>query len=421
MMRRSLIVLPAMAILGVGAVLVTRAVAPCAQPLVLLAGLGLPLPAVCAATQVAEVRAPLPPAVSVTQARTHAFVERLFVSGTIVARDEAMVGAQIDGLRIVEFDAEDGDRVVAGQVLARLDRSQLDAQVAQSDAALARADAAIAQAHNQIGQFEANLAQTTADFDRATKLGAQIISGSTLDQREAAFRSAQSALAVGKSAEAVAEADKASRLAERRELMVKLDRTDVKAPVAGVVSRRAARVGAVAMGSSDALFRVVKDGALDLEAEIPEQSLARLAVGGPARIIIPGVEAPVEAHVRLISAEVDKASRLGKARFALPPDAPARIGSFASGEAIIATRDGVGAPTSALQRMEDGDFVQVVSDDRVTLRKVTTGITEGAQIEIRDGLRPGETLVARAAAFLRPGDRVRPVVRASVARDEIVR
>ncbi len=63
-----------------------------------------------------------------------------------------MVGAQIDGLRIVELLADDGDHVTKGQVLARLDRSQLDALVAQNDAALARADAAIAQAKSQIGQ-----------------------------------------------------------------------------------------------------------------------------------------------------------------------------------------------------------------------------------------------------------------------------
>ena len=76
-----------------------------------------------------------PPAVTVSPAVKREFVDRLFVSGTLVAREEAQVAARIDGLTIVEVDAEDGDRVKAGQVLARLDRSQLDAMLAQNDAA----------------------------------------------------------------------------------------------------------------------------------------------------------------------------------------------------------------------------------------------------------------------------------------------
>ena len=98
---------------------------------------------------------PLPPAVTVVKAETREFRDRLHVSGTLVAREEAMVGPQIDGLRVTELLADDGDRVARGQVLARLDRSQLDALAAESDASTARADAAVAQAQNAIQQFDA--------------------------------------------------------------------------------------------------------------------------------------------------------------------------------------------------------------------------------------------------------------------------
>ena len=349
----------------------------------------------------------------------HDFVDRFFVSGTLVPRDEAMVGAQIDGLRIVELLADDGDHVTKGQVLARLDRTQLDALVAENDAALARADAAIAQATSQIGQFDAALTQAQAELDRARKLDVQIVTQATLDQKIAAFRTAQSQLGAGRSALAVAEADKASRAAERRELMVRIDRTEVRAPVAGLVSRRTARLGAVALSASDALFRIVTDGAIELEAEVPEQSLARLKLGMQAKIALPGVENEVEGRVRLISEEVDKTTRLGKVRIALPLDAQARIGSFASGVVIIARRSGVGVPTSAVTRGDDGDFVEVVKDDRVELRKITAGITNARLTEIREGLAEGETVVARAAAFLRSGDRVRPIASADAARRKV--
>ena len=72
---------------------------------------------------------------------------------------------------MVEIDAEDGDHVKKGQLLARLDRSQLDAQLGQSDAALARADAAIDQAKSMIAQSASQLDFAASDYDRAKKLG----------------------------------------------------------------------------------------------------------------------------------------------------------------------------------------------------------------------------------------------------------
>ena len=79
---------------------------------------------------------------------------------------------RIDGLTIVELDAEDGDRVKEGQVLARLDRTQLDALVAENDAATKRADAAIDQAQSMIAQAQAQVQFANSDFDRAHKLAA---------------------------------------------------------------------------------------------------------------------------------------------------------------------------------------------------------------------------------------------------------
>jgi hypothetical protein len=130
----------------------------------------------------------------------------------------------------------------------------------------------------------------------------------------------------------------------------------------------------------------------------------------PAKLRLPGVEAEVAGQVRLVNEEVDKASRTGKVRIALFDASHARPGAFASGEVDLARRDGVGAPSSALRR--DGDLarVLVVRDGRVEERRVTPGIVEGDEVEIRNGVAVGETLVARAAAFLRPGDVVRPML-----------
>ena len=174
------------------------------------------------------------------------FVDRLFVSGTLVAREEAQVAARVDGLTIVEVDAEDGDRVKEGQVLARLDRAQLDAMLAENDAATKRADAAIDQARSLIAQSQAQVQFANSDFDRARKLGAGVMAASTIEQREMAMKTAQAQLAAAQNALGVAEADRKSRDAERQELLVRIDRTEVKAPVSGVVSRRSAKPGAAA-------------------------------------------------------------------------------------------------------------------------------------------------------------------------------
>lgn len=360
------------------------------------------------ASQPVKYAKPLPPAVTVSPAREREFVEHLFVSGSLVARDEAMVGAQIDGLRIVELLAEDGDRVEKDQILARLDRSQLDALLAQNDAALARADAAIAQARNQIDQSEAMQAQADADLTRAKGLAIGVITQATLDQRVAAARSAEAQVAGARSALAVAQAERHSREAERRELMVRVGRTEVKAPVAGIVSRRTARLGALAMGSSDPLFRIISEGAIDLEAEVPQDSLAKLALGMPASIDLPGDD-HTRGKVRLISSEVDKTTRLGKVRIALASDANARIGAFASGSVEIGRRVAIGVPAAAVIQSAGGSSIAVVTGGKVEISKVEVGITNGDTIELRDGLASGQRVVARAAAFLRSGDEVRPV------------
>ena len=294
-------------------------------------------------------------------------------------------------------------------MLARLDRTQLDALIAQNDAATKRADAAIDQAQSMIAQSEAQVHFANDDFDRARKLGGGVMSVSTIEQRETAMKTAQAQLAAARNALSVAEADRKSRDAERQELLVRIDRTEVKAPVAGVVSRRSAKLGADAMSAGEPLFRIIEDGAIDLEADVPEQSLARLAVGMPSELKLPGVEGAVAGRVRLVNQEVDKASRTGKVRIALEDVSHAHIGAFASGEVELTRRDGVGAPSAALKREGNSARLYVVRDGKVEERRVKLGILDGEVVEIDSGVAAGESVVARAAAFLRPGDRVRPM------------
>src|SRR5271154_7340907 len=212
-MRRTLITLTAAAAVLAG-VWAASFVAPCALPRTLMDKFApgkvanCPAPAQAAADQ---PRAVEPPAVSVVPAVRREFVDRLFVSGTLVAREEAQVAARIDALTIVEVDAEDGDQVKQGQVLARLDRTQLDALLAENDASTKRADAAIDQAQSMIAQSEAQLQFASDDFDRARKLTGGGMSVSTIEQRETAMKTAQAQLGAARNALGLAEADRKSR------------------------------------------------------------------------------------------------------------------------------------------------------------------------------------------------------------------
>lgn len=352
--------------------------------------------------------AALAPTVSVVPAQTRSLVETVSVTGTLVARDEILVGPEIEGLRILEILVEEGDRVMAGQVLARLSREALDAQLAQSDAGLVRADAQIAQVRSQIRQSEANLGQTGPDLQRAQSLLKNGVSTQAqIDQKLAADRSAQAQLESARQALNVSEADKAALLAQRRELLVRIARSEVRAPVAGIVSRKNARLGAIATSLGEPMFRLISGGAIELEGEAFEARLARLAPGQKADVIVGDSHIP--GTVRLVSPEIDRATRLGRLRILLEPSQAARVGGYARG--VVETRrvDAVAVPSSALLYDGAQALLQVVKGDRVETRKVQVGIAAKGFSEITSGVADGESIVARAGPFLRDGDAVRPV------------
>ena len=122
------------------------------------------------------------------------FTETVLATGSLVAREEILVGPEVEGLRITEVLADEGARVKKGDVLARLVADTLDAQVAQNDAALARSAAAIAQAKASIVQAEARLVESRNSLDRAKPLRqAGHMTEAVFDQREQAARTARGA------------------------------------------------------------------------------------------------------------------------------------------------------------------------------------------------------------------------------------
>ena len=180
-----------------------------------------------------------------------------------------------------------------------------------------------------------------------------------------------------------AEADLALARAQAVELQVRLGRTNIRAPVAGIVSRRTARLGAVVAGSGDPLFRIIQDGAIELEADVPELQLAKLRTGQPAQVETAG--GPRRGTVRLVSPEVNRVTRLGQVRVAVEGNEGLVIGSFARAVVETARRQGVLTPLSAILFQPGGAVVQVVRDGVVETRPVKSGIAQRAA----GGDRPG--------------------------------
>jgi HlyD family secretion protein len=349
-------------------------------------------------------------AVTVARVAPADFTATVLATGSLVAREEILVGPEVEGLRVTEVLADEGMRVKKGDVLARLVADTLDAQLAQNDAALARSTAAIAQARSTIVQAEAKVVEARNAFDRAKPLRASgVMAESAYDTREQAARTSEAQLLAARDGLKAAEAEKAQIEAQRRELEWRRGRTEVVAPADGIVSRRMARIGGYAMGASEPMFRIVAKGEVELDAEVTETRISSVRIGQPARVEVAGV-GEIAGTVRIVSPEVDKATRLGRVRIYLGDNPALRVGAFARGTIETATSRGLAVPASAVLYTPEGASVQVVRDHRVETRPVKIGLAAGALAEVREGLNEGEMVVARSGTFLRDGDAVRPLV-----------
>ncbi len=351
-----------------------------------------------------------PPAITVAPAARGVVVETETVVGSLVPREEVLVGVDLDGYRLTELNAEEGDAVKAGQVLARLSTDTLEVLLAQNSSSLARNDAAIAQAKSQIAEAVATEVEAKASLDRGASLQEKgFASASVLDQRRSLAGAASARRAAAEQGLAVAEADKTLTEAVRRELELRLAKTEIKAPTDGIVLARSARIGAIVSAGSEPLFRIAEDGAIEMEAQVPETALARIGVGQPVAIHAAGIDQPITGTVRLVAPRIDSATRLGRVRVALPAGSRVNAGAFARGTIEIARREGVTLPQSAIVTVAGKPTAQVVVGGKVETRAIETGISGNGMVEVRSGVAEGETVIVRAGTFVRDGDQVTPI------------
>lgn len=300
--------------------------------------------------------------------------------GSLRALHEVKIVNQEDG-QLTELRVREGDRVTAGQVLARYDDRLLRATLDKAEAALAQAE---------------------ADHERARRLVEQ------------GFLSAE---AMSRSATALQLARADSHLARTR-----LQRMTLTAPMAGVVAQRLVEPGDATRQHSH-LLTLIDPSRLVTEVAVSELLLPKLRVGGAARVRIDALGA--EAHpgrILRIHPTLDPASRSGRVEVLLEPlPAGARPGQFCRVTFGTAGAAQLILPLAAIQRDGGGEYVFVHADDSTVRRQpVTTGQRLADRVEIVDGLSGTERVVVKGFLELTAGRKVKPVTRppASPARGD---
>ncbi len=324
---------------------------------------------------------------------------KLAANGSITAWQEAIIGSEVNGLRLTEVRANVGDKVRAGQVLAVFALESVQAEVAQSRASLAEA--------------EASAADAAGNAEKARTLQA---SGALSEQQINQYMTAE------KTAKARLEAARAVLTVQQ----VKLKQTQLLAPDNGVISARTATVGAV-VGAGTELFRMIRGGRLEWRAEVTSSELGRLPVGTAATVVAAnGVE--LKGKVRMIAPTVDPQTRAALVYVDLPSNtgklsvpgggtaavtqitAPVTAGMFAKGEFDLGTSSALTIPQQSVVIRDGFSYVFVLGpDNHVSQVKVQTGRRLGDRVEVSSGIKPDAELVSGGAGFLNDGDLVSKV------------
>lgn len=356
-----------------------------------------------------EKAAPRVPSVTVAPVETGEVVGRVSVSGTLVPREEILIYPQVNGYNIEALSVDIGDSVHKGDILAVLNDRTLKAEVARAQAELARAGASVRQAESQIASAQASKTQAETALERSEKLRTSgTVTQASLDDAIASSQTAVAALASAKDGLAVAEAQVQQAEAQLQIARINLDHATLTSPADGVITARNGQIGAIAGSGGEPIFRLIRDGTVEVEVEVIETALGRISLGDTAALGIASV-GEVTGSVRRISPTVDPVNRLGTIRIATDAEEGLKPGLSAGGWVITDRRVSLTVPTTAVLTDATGTYVLGVEDKIIERRDVVAGLIWEDRREIISGLSEGDTVVAKAGAFFSDGDTVNPI------------
>jgi HlyD family secretion protein len=363
--------------------------------------------------------------------------EILTATGYVVAHRKAAVSPKVSG-RLEYMGVDVGSFARAGQVLARLEHNDLDAQLEDARANLANGEAQKAQAEAGIAQGKANLVQAQAtqmqtrlDYDRQIKLlGDGVTSKADFDNSEAKFKVAAAQVKTAEAQVGSTEALLNSASSQIRSLHARIklieaqiEYTNIRAPFDGIVISKDAELGetvapAIFGGSTTrgSVVTLVDPKSLEVEADINETSIVKIISGLPAEITLdalPDKKFRGEAYQVVPTADRQKATVKVKVRFLetdprVLPDMNAKttfIQKPAGGSAKEPAK--ILVPKASLRQADQKSFVLLLNADRIHLQEVQAGADFGDRVEIKQGLTGGEAVVVRGAETLGEGSKVK--------------
>ena len=351
-------------------------------------------PAAAAPVPVPEARVDVS-AVTVALADVESVLE---ISGNLMPDQRVGVIAKLPGtLSRVAVDL--GDRVRAGQVVATMDRREIDAQV---DAAVASVNVAKA----GVESAEAGLANALLEHERSNNLfGRGALPRQRLDAAETARRSASAQRDLARANLAQAEA------AHRRAQEVQRDAT-LTSPINGVIVERNYDAGSLVSPGDRPVVVVADLSVMKLEAGVSELEAGRLRAGMPARVSVqahPGQT--FDGRVAAIAPEVDARNRHFRIEVRVPNPRTALLSGMYGAAAIPLERapQVVAVPREAVATRDGQRVVLRLDGETVQQVAVTEGVTDGRVVQIAAGLKSGDVIVADARQNVAAGARVNPV------------
>jgi HlyD family secretion protein len=350
------------------------------------------------------------PAITVSTVERRVLRDRVIATGLVSAIENVQVAPLIEGQPIEALLADVGDIVQAGQVLAVLSKTTLDLQKSQLAASLASARATVAQAEAQMLEARSSAAEAQRVNERTAALRKQgTASQAAADTAQSNAISATARVTVAVQSLEAAKAQIALVEAQLANIDLQLSRTEVKAPVAGEITARTARVGSIASAAGEPMFTIIRDNALEVIADVAESDVMRLAPGQTANLRLVGSAAPLAGTLRLVEPTIGMTSRLGRARIAVEDETNVRSGMYVEAEILVAEHNAIAIPITAVGSGPDGASVMKVTGDIVQRVAVQTGIRDGGWVEVLSGLGAGDVVVTKAGAFVRDGDRINPI------------
>ncbi len=321
--------------------------------------------------------------------------EKLLLTGALKPKEQVDVTPKSTG-RLQRILVHVGDFVRVGDLIAELERDELEQQVR-------RAEAAIQVARASLAQRKAELANAEAQSDRAGKLREDgLISPQDYETQKTQTE-------VVRAQVRLSEAQMQQAEAELRELKIRLDQTRVYAPINGQIAARYVDVGAL-LGPSTPIVRVVNLATLVTAANVPERDVGKLRVGNRAVVHVDAFgDRAFIGRVARIGPVLDAATRSATIEIEIAnPGSLLKAEMFARVELDLAsTRRAVLIPREALVYRGTQPGVYLLRDDRPEFRPIETGLTQEDSVEVLANLEPGVPIIGRGSTMITEGDRIR--------------